>query len=135
MPGWARILVMIVLFFIFVLVGWSLLATGARRAVPLALSAGAAWLVWCQEGDVTITILVGLAVLAIVALLFDWLIVATHWRSTFIALEATGACAFGLLSGFAIAGSSGVSGTPLLLSMISFALIATTVTLRFRANT
>jgi|SRR5690606_196038 len=135
MPGWARILVMIVLFFIFVLVGWSLLATGARRAVPLALSAGAAWLVWCQEGDVTITILVGLAVLAIVALLFDWLIVATRWRSTFIALEATGACAFGLLSGFAIAGSSGVSGTPLLLSMISFALIATTVTLRFRANT
>ena len=126
---------MIVLFFIFVLVGWSLLATGARRALPLALSVGAASLAWRLEGDVTMTILVGLAVLAIVALLFDWLIVATRWRSTFIALEAVGACAFGVLSGFAIVGSSGVSGTPLLLSMIAFALIATTVTLRFRANT
>ena len=126
---------MIVLFFIFVLVGWSLLATGARRALPLALSAGAAWLAWRLESDVTTTILVGLAVLAIVAFLFDWLIVATRWRSMFVTLEAASACAFGLLSGFAIVGSSGVSGTPLLLSMIAFALIATTVSLRFRAST
>ncbi len=126
---------MVVLLFIFALVVWSLLATGARRALPLALSAGAAWLAWRLAGDVTITILVGLAVLGIVALVFDWLIVATRWCSTFIALEAAGACAFGGLSGFAIVGSSGVSGTPLLLSMIAFALISTTVTLRFRANT
>jgi hypothetical protein len=126
---------MVVLFFIFVLVGWALLATGARRALPLALSAAAAWLAWRMEGDVATTILVGLAVLAVVALIFDWLIVATRWRSTFIAVEAAGACAFGLVSGFAIVGSSGVSGTPLLLSMIAFALIATTVTLRFRTNT
>ena len=126
---------MIALFFIFVLVGWSLLATGARRAVPVALSAGAAWLAWRLEGDVAMTISVGLAVLAIVALLCDWLIVATRWRSMFVTLEALGACAFGLLSGFAIVGSSGVSGTPLLLSMIAFALIATTVSLRFRAST
>jgi len=126
---------MIVLSFIFVLMVWSLLATGARRALPLAMRVGAAWLAWRLEGDVTITILVGLAALATVALLFDWLIVATRWRSTFIALEAAGACTFGLVSGFAIVGSSGVSGTPLLLSMIAFALIATTVTLRFRANT
>jgi|CXWL01.1.fsa_nt_gi hypothetical protein len=93
---------MIVLFFIFVLVAWSLLATGARRALPLALGAGAAWLAWRLGGDVAMTILVGLAVLAVVAFLFDWLIVATRWRSTFIALEAAGACAFGVLSGFAI---------------------------------
>ena len=36
MPGWARIVVMIVLFFIFVLVAWSLLATGARAVFPRA---------------------------------------------------------------------------------------------------
>lgn len=124
---------MVALFIFFALLGWFVLTAGARRALPIAASAAATWVAWrCETGWIA-SVAIGLAILSISAALSDWVAAHQRWRPTWITVEVTSAGCFGLVSGYAVFGSSGVVGTPLASVMIALAVVGAASAFRFRA--
>lgn len=126
---------MVALFIFFVVLGWSLLTAGARRAVPLAASAAAVWVAMQFDVGWVGAIAIGVATLTSIAALSDWIAAHPQWRSAWIIVEVIGAGCFGLVSGYAVFGSSRVAGTPLALVMIALGLIGAASAFRFRVLT
>ncbi len=124
---------MVALFVFFALLGWFLLTAGARRALPLVASAAATWIAVQLEFERVGAIAIGLSTLTISAALCDWIAMQPRWRPTWVSLEVSAAGCFGLVSGYAVFGSSGVVGTQLAGVMIVLASIGAASAFRFRA--
>ncbi len=123
---------MVALLIFFVVLGWSLLIAGFRRALPIAASVMSGWLAWELSANWIATAVCAAAAMNLVAALGDWMVEHQDWRPTWIAVEVIGAASFGALSGFMLFGSSGVSGTALVAVMAAFSLIAAATAFRFR---
>ncbi|MBT9444637.1 MAG: hypothetical protein IV086_02940 [Hyphomonadaceae bacterium] len=123
---------MVALLIFFVVLGWSLLIAGFRRALPIAASVMSGWIAWELSANWIATAVCAVAAMNLVAALSDWMAEHQDWRPTWIAAEVLGAAGFGALSGFMLFGSSGVSGMALVVVMAAFSLIAAATAFRFR---
>ncbi|MGE0830651.1 MAG: hypothetical protein AB7O04_15045 [Hyphomonadaceae bacterium] len=118
---------------VFILIfGWSLIDASFRRALPLLASALTAWLLWRSGFDWIATGATAFAVLVAASALSDVIVSRTRLSGIWIACELVAAIIFGLVSAFAVFGSSGVHGATLVALMGAFALIAAVTTWRFR---
>lgn len=124
---------MVALLIFFVVLGWSLLMAGFRRALPIAASVMTGWIAWELSANWIATAVCAVAAMNLVAALSDWMAEHPDWRPAWIAIEAIGAASLGALSGFMLFGSSGVSGTVLVVVMAALSLIAAATAFRRRA--
>ena len=124
---------MVALFIFFALLGWFVLTAGARRALPIAVSAAATWVSWRCEAGWIASAAIGLATLSITSALSDWVVAHHRWRPAWIVVEVLGAGCFGAVGAYAVFGSSGVVGMPLASMIMALALVGAASAFRFRA--
>ena len=83
---------MVALLIFFVVLGWSLLIAGFRRALPIAASVISGWIAWELSANWIATAMCAVAAMNVIAALSDCMAAHPHWRPAWITEIGRASC-------------------------------------------